>query len=125
MGYKGWTSLSLKDVKTLLDSKELIDKEFNGVSNDHQVKGLLVQNEWKVWSSRKKNLERSKFESRLNNLTYFYCHKKGHKKVDFYLLKNKQLKNQNSKEVVEANIIEKEACDKMLLMVDDVSRSSD
>ena len=41
--YSSQTFLSLEDMKTALHLKELYDKELNGVSDDGQEKGLLVQ----------------------------------------------------------------------------------
>ena len=69
----GKETISYKDIKSVLKSKELIDKDITKEIGDNQAQGLYVG-------------EKGKYK----NLVCNYCHKNGHIKSECFKLKNKK-----------------------------------
>ena len=82
----GKETISYREIKSALKSKEQIDRDITGETSGSQADGLFVRGR-----SEKRNTEnRSRSKSRHKNVVCNYCKKKGHVISDCFKLKNKE-----------------------------------
>ncbi|GAB2299826.1 hypothetical protein Dimus_038584 [Dionaea muscipula] len=116
-------SISLKEVKADLLSRDVLDNELTVSTSGSQADGLVVRGrptERNVESGRFKSRSKSREKSNMSNVVCNYCKKKGHMKKDSYKLKNKlefeAKKGQNSDKTVEVSVAQEDRVD--VLFVD-------
>ncbi|KAH0714096.1 hypothetical protein KY284_007001 [Solanum tuberosum] len=93
----GKDNISYREIKSILKSKEQIDRDITGESSVTHGEGLFVRGRSnKKESSSERFKSRSK--SRYKNVVCKYCHKKGHIISECYKLKNKEKHKENKHE---------------------------
>ncbi|KAF2292343.1 hypothetical protein GH714_020370 [Hevea brasiliensis] len=104
-------------------AEDLIDKELSGDKNS-LADGLIVRGKSTSKGSSSDGRSRSKSKSKHSNLTCNYYKKKGHNKVDYFKLQNKNKeRNQKDENLAKASVAnDKEKCD--VYVVTDYGTSS-
>ncbi|KAM3338113.1 putative protein isoform X1 [Capsicum galapagoense] len=90
----GKETISYRKIKSMLKSKDQIDRDITEEGSGNQVSDLFVRS-------------RSNEKSRFSNLVYYYCHKKGHIKFNCPKLQNKGKVKKNEhgdSDTVEASV---------------------
>ncbi|KAF3642236.1 Polygalacturonase [Capsicum annuum] len=90
-------NISYKEIKSILKTKEQIDRDITGKGRTTHGEGLFVRGRSsKKESNSEKSQSRSK--SKFRNVVCKYCHKKGHLISECYKLKNKEKEKENKNE---------------------------
>ncbi|KAF3635341.1 hypothetical protein FXO38_08304 [Capsicum annuum] len=93
----GKDNISYKEIKSILKTKEQIDRGITGESSAAHGEGLFVRGRS---NKKESNSERSqsRLKSKPRNVVCKYCHKKGHLIFECYKLKNKEKRKENKNE---------------------------